>query len=533
MTEVEVESSLRVLSRRGDREPLHVGSSLVLAAETEWVVTGPTGAIRELAAAVPKHGETVADGVLLLRFGNAVGELMLPHLGRVEVRSGKWGEATFDAMLADLVRVASSLPFSRGDGPMLRFSMDRHPSPNVLYHAFLYLRHVLSDGAPRDQKLMPALQAVVRDPHRRWRRTDRRVPLEAMTHAGPSTISQLLAGRLDRPGRDTRVGAGGRRLMTRLGGQLPVSVVESQVQSDLDTPENRFVRRFLDEADRTITGILDAVTGERSEPFKRRLRGEAERCAEQLALVRRAPLWREVGEASHLPSGSTVLRQRRGYREVFGHWVRMRRTAQLPLNDENLRALVEAKDIALLYELWCYFRTIEAMSQLLGPPVRKGSFSVTAFELGVNREYWVEWDGVRLGYNVPYSSGRSGIRRAYSVPLRPDIVLEDRRSGAPRVHLLDAKFRLQRRPDAHGSRISFKPADVHKMHAYRDGIVHARTAWVLYPGDEAAWWELEPGFGVGVVGLVPGGAAEDLVEVLRGLVCPLVQDRSEDACRSG
>ncbi len=520
MSEVAVESPLRVRSRKGDQAPVFEGALQVLAAELEWVVTGPAAEVMALAHALPRHGERVAEGVLLLRFGNAVGELDLPHLGRVEVRSGKWGEATFDAMLADLVRIASSLPFSRGDGPMLRFSMDRNPTQNVLYHAFLYLRHVLSDRAPRDQRLMPALEAVIRDPHRRWSRIDRRVPIEAMTHAGPSTVAQLLAGRLDRPGAGTRVGGGGRRLMNRLGGQLPVSVVESQVRSDLDTPENRFVRRFLEEAARTVALVMKAAEGERSEAFRARVRAEAADCAERLEQVRRAPLWREVGEAGHLPSGSTVLRQRRGYRDVFGHWVRMRRTAQLPLDDRALQSLVEAKDIATLYELWCYFQTVEAVSEVLGPPLRKGSFAVSEFELGVNREYWVEWDDVRVGYNVPHSRGRRGIRRSYSVPLRPDIVLEDRRFGAPRVHLLDAKFRLQRKVSEDGTKRSFKPADVHKMHAYRDGIVHARTAWVLYPGDEDAWWELEPGFGVGVVGLVPGAGATRLASPIQALFVP-------------
>ena len=60
------------------------------------------------------------------------------------------------------------------------------------------------------------------------------------------------------------------------------------------------------------------------------------------------------------------------------------------------------------------------------------------------------------------------------------------------------------------------------MHAYRDAIPAARTAWILYPGDDFRTFYVDPNEpgrgGVGAVPLVPGGGDGAIREVLRGLL---------------
>ncbi|MBK7780999.1 MAG: hypothetical protein IPJ58_09580 [Ardenticatenia bacterium] len=103
------------------------------------------------------------------------------------------------------------------------------------------------------------------------------------------------------------------------------------------------------------------------------------------------------------------------------------------------------------------------------------------------------------------------------MPLRPDIALTVPDGPGRGLHLLDAKFRLQRvadlvgegmagteggwsgdpgggeeareeRLEAEERRGSFKRADLYKMHTYRDAIRGARSVWALYPGDEARFF---------------------------------------------
>ena len=522
-------SEWEVRPRRGAPVPRRVEGVLHLQGEKEWILSGAPGVLDAVGAALPHHSERLGPGTLLLTFGNSVGRLDLPHLGPVEVASGKWGEDAFDRMLSDLMAVAGSLPFSFGMGPLLSMESSAEERERVRYHAFLYLRHILSDTAPRQDRLIPVLELILRDPHRRWRRDFRSVPLEEATRVDPTALAHLAGSplrRVDRMGDGTgserRVAtAGVRRLALRLGGHLPERIREERVASDVDTLENRFVLHFLREAHALIREVAKDAAGLR-EAFATRLAREADACGRRLDQILRAPLWREVGEARHLSLTSTVLQGRRGYREVFRHWLTLRQGTRIPLRAEEARRMVEAKDVALLYELWCYFRVVDQVRDLLGAPDRAGVVDVAKWQAHVRPEYRVHWPGVTLAYNGRFSAGRRGARFAYSTPLRPDIVLTHRRRGGTVVHLFDAKFRVDRGSGGSRGGDTFKRTDLAKMHAYRDAIPAARAAWVLYPGEEHRMFHVEPGDeeqgGVGAIPLVPGGREAPLAEVIRGVL---------------
>ena len=173
----------------------------------------------------------------------------------------------------------------------------------------------------------------------------------------------------------------------------------------------------------------------------------------------------------------------------------------IPLDKDGMRDLLELKNIALLYELWTFFRLVHEISAVLGrPPVRSGRPTSDLFQAAFAAGGTFEWDpGVRLVYNQRFSRSRSGQRRSYSVPLILDIALTIPRGGPNAgLHLFDAKFRVQALTDvglaaddkdaddekAAERAGSFKRADIYKMHVYRDAIPDARSVWILYPGGE-------------------------------------------------
>lgn len=92
------------------------------------------------------------------------------------------------------------------------------------------------------------------------------------------------------------------------------------------------------------------------------------------------------------------------------------------------------------------------------------------------------------------------------------------------LHLFDAKFRLDRQDHER-----FLSEDLHKMHAYRDAIPAARSAWVLYPGaDVGAYFDdggrdlrsQGPVAGVGALPLAPGQANPALDQLLAAMLAP-------------
>ena len=196
----------------------------------------------------------MGTNALILNLVNSVGVLNLPHLGEVELVTGKFGPDQFDAMLRELTESATTLPFSAGEVAAGRYSVSTAPRDEVLYHAFVYLRYILSDRAPEGVRLLPALEMIVREPHRLWRSDRRDVRIEAMSRVDAHTPLDLVT----RPGMAvvaSSLSPSGARLAERLSWRLPEVVSERKIRPTTDTPENRFVKAFVGQA-RTIIGRM-------------------------------------------------------------------------------------------------------------------------------------------------------------------------------------------------------------------------------------------------------------------------------------
>ena len=297
----------------------------------------------------------------------------------------------------------------------------------------------------------------------------------------------------------------GARLAARLGDRLPEVVSERRIRPTTDTPENRFVKAFIGQARAIIGRMRSAVGARRPDAFRRNLLRDCDRMEASLTPIARHSMWEEVGRMVRIPFSSTVLQRRRGYRRVLRHFSRIRLAPTIPLDRNDMRDLLELKNVALLYELWTFFRLVHEISAVLGrPPVRSGQPAGDDFGTDFAAGGTFEWDpGVRLVYNRRFSRSRRGQGHSYSVPLIPDIALQV--TGGPNagLHLLDAKFRVRALADVGlaandkdaddkdaaaekaKERVgSFKRADIYKMHAYRDAIPAARSVWILYPGNE-------------------------------------------------
>ena len=232
-------------------------------------------------------------------------------------------------------------------------------------------------------------------------------------------------------------------LAERLGGSLPEVVSERKIRSTTDTPENRFVKAFIGQSRNIIGRMRSAVRSRRPDAFRRNVLGDCARMEASLMPVARHSMWEEVGRMVRIPFSSTVLQRRRGYRRVLQHFSRIRLAPMIPLDKEAMRDLLELKNIALLYELWTFFRIVHELSVLEGPPVRSGRPTIGPFQTDFAAGGTVEWaSGVRLVYNQHFSRSRPRRRHSYSVPLRPDIAhsIPDGPNSGP--HLFDAKFRV-------------------------------------------------------------------------------------------
>ncbi len=494
--------------RSGERPPFRRGRWR-LQSERRWILEGPGEKLDDIKAVLPTGACTQAGtGALVLDLVNSVGVLALPHVGRpVELYTGKLREEDFEALLADLTDIATSLPFAaRGPGSA-RYARGPAPRDEVLYHAFVYLRYILSDRAPVETRLLPALELIQRMPYRRWRTERREVGIEALTRLDERTLLDLVT-RAGAPAHSPSLSPAGAALASRLGDQLPETVSERRIRATIDTPENRFVKAFIGQAQGIIGRTRSAATRRRN-AFERGLIDDCDWMDAALLPIVRHSMWEVVGPLARIPFSSTVLQRRRGYRQVLRHFARIRLAPRIPLDRNEMRDLLELKNIALLYELWTFFRLADVIRDVVGPPTHgarpaSGPFEVT---LASNRTF--EWaSGVQLAYNPSFSHSGTPPYRSYSVGLRPDISLEIARGPNRGLHLFDAKFRLQTPAEAGLDRAGetttggeatdeksaerkghFTRGDLYKMHAYRDAIPETHSVWILYPGSEFCFYD--------------------------------------------
>lgn len=481
-----------------------------LRSEQRWVLEGPHDKLTEIKEGLPAGACTeVGSGALVLDLVNSVGVLDLPHVGPpVELYTGKLREEDFEALLADLTEVATSLPFAAGDPGSDRYARGTVPREEVLYHAFVYLRYMLSDRAPAETRLVPALELIQRMPYRRWRTERKEVGIEALRRVDERTLLDLVT-RAGAAAHSESLSPAGAALASRLGGQLPETVSERRIRATIDTPENRFVKAFIGQA-WGIIGRTRSAAARRRNAFEHGLVDDCDWMDAALRPIARHSMWEEVGTLTRIPFSSTVLQRRRGYRQVLRHFARIRLAPRIPLDRDEMRDLLELKDIALLYELWTFFRLADIIRDLLGPPTQAARPVGDAFDVFLKANRTFEWaSGVRLAYNPSFSRARKPPYRSYSVGLRPDIALhvpDGRNCG---LHLFDAKFRLQtlgevglagRTGDATADgestdektaerRGDFRRGDLYKMHTYRDAIPDARSVWILYPGSEFCFYD--------------------------------------------
>ncbi|MBE7557131.1 MAG: DUF2357 domain-containing protein [Anaerolineales bacterium] len=406
----------------------------------------------------------------------------------------------FQILLNDLVTRSAVLPFDVTQPT--HFAADESPEPPTP----IFVYHFLRQYGPQ---LEAALETILNNPHRTLIDHDELVPLDQAIHADAAILETILA--------QPQFLSPTRRALPiaqALRGYVPTHLWQPLAEETFDTPPNRFAKQFLTElADRSARLAESWLA-----PYLTLL----EAVRDKLAFTQLDPLWQEVGSLTHFPAENQTLLKRHGYRAWADLWRRFH-LARLPVW-RQLEEAIDARDIAALYEMWCFFALADKLGETLGVPPGERSWRLKLSDekgLGYTSEVIFGQTKYRLRYNQTFHHGQN---RSYSITLRPDFTLH-LPNGLRLV--FDAKFRFEQNafditdePDDEDNNPAVqrtaKQADLYKMHTYRDalGVLAAIT---LYPGDrdvfyhtnaaitEYDWTTLINGQwkGIGAVGMKP------------------------------
>ena len=281
--------------------------------------------------------------------------------------------------------------------------------------------------------------------------------------------------------------------------------VEQQIQSN-DTQENRFLKHALGQITNKYESLKKRIESIRgmSDPYKEDMR----EMLNTLKHLERNPFFRTVGRFKGLNQESMVLQKATGYSQVYRTWNLLRRAYSL---NEGIYRL-QSKDIATLYEIWCFIEVSHIVKELLGIDVdvdhrnRMEMNGIFTWELGKGEHSRILFkkDNVELAelvYNPKHTEKENDNISMENlvvptVAQKPDIVLQltkqDLQKDMKMTYLFDAKYRIEGRTP---SGVDTPPEDaINQMHRYRDAIYYKEHSsnelkkeviggYILFPGD--------------------------------------------------
>lgn len=273
-----------------------------------------------------------------------------------------------------------------------------------------------------------------------------------------------------------------------------------------DTFENRFLKFAVRIISEKHAALGTMILSNADIPDVRAK--EIKEAIEELDSLNYHPFFRTVGSFKGATQESMILQRDTHYSNVYRIWLILSQSYSL---NEGLHNL-ETKDIATLYEIWCYIQMKEIVKKQLGDGIEIDNSSriemngAFRYELGkgdksriIFRKEDVEL--AELIYNpIQGDSDRRDINIDHlitkTVPQKPDIVLrltkKEQEHGIKLTYLFDAKYRIDGK-DSNG--VDTPPEDaINQMHRYRDAIYYSENngtdlkkeiigGYILFPGN--------------------------------------------------
>lgn len=430
----------------------------------------------------------------IINFQNFVGFTKIEG-HQILVKSKKFDNNEFNAMLSDIKNQIANLSFYFDSPTYLPYKKVPEPAPDILYHDFAYLRYIICQTDERDC-LESQIRKILYDPHRKLEKEVNYFDVDRIHTIDNKTLYNIISETKNL----TKLLANSQLISTTLGKNLttgrhthyPSRVYANTIVSSFDTPENRFIKYFLKQCESIVKAFKDYIHSYSSEVFYLmdcNLNRDLEFILNFLRTIQVDTIFSEVEDITFIPIGSSILQKKEGYREILEFYSLLNMRASYNTLEVNLQRIIQNKDIATLYEYWCFFKVKEILEDLIGK-CRK-TIGTTFNEL----YSYIEWElclefsnDCKLYYNKAFRKESE----SYSVTLRPDIALEIGND----IYLFDAKFRMDKLPQIEAFEndveetpdSTFKKSDLYKMHTYKDAIKTAKSVFILYPGEEEIFY---------------------------------------------
>ena len=422
-----------------------------------------------------------------------------------EVRSRKIDYASeYAAMIGDLSKYSQNLIYE-SKSPLGQDFELKDIRDKISYEEFMLLEYLF-----KDENLPSTIEYLSRNLYSSLDSTKEEVPTSFASNISPNDLIDVFSNsdNLEKTEDESSI------WYRKTKGYIPLRINETKYIDNIDVPENRFYKNFLE----SIENLINELLKKSPQGY---IHDELLIYRETISTYLSQRYFKDISMMDYVPLNSQLLQKKEGYRDILQYYLMFELGFRLNWNEITQEFKGNEKKLFELYEYWCYFELVEIIKELCNSTIdfndifSLGSDKMTiSLREGIAKKFNLKVNEkdikVDLLYNKTFKKSRFSDYKSYSVDLRPDYSLIIHDGNERYILHFDAKYKLNINDE------SFKNEDVVKMHAYKDAILDTVGAYVLYPGKkDKIYYENDDSRSgsVGAFPLSPGDKLENRKEL--------------------
>lgn len=270
-----------------------------------------------------------------------------------------------------------------------------------------------------------------------------------------------------------------------------------------NTAENKFFKHAVFQTLRRFKKVKLIIESKFAIFLTDSFRSELDLIQKQFEIISANPFFKSIDDFRGIKQESLVLQKATGYSTIYKSWIMLNNGLKFL---EGIQK-IELKNIADLYQIWCFLEIKSVLQSLLGKErpdnVDLAEIHIDDFifkiERGVKSKVLFNTSGgeiIELFHDFAYNTSEGHDVKSFTVNQRPDIVLRitknDLKEKYVLTYLFDAKYRLAS-DETEGSPDLPTEDSINQMHRYRDAIYYVNKqtirpekevigAYILFPG---------------------------------------------------
>ena len=387
-----------------------------------------------------------------------------------EVRSRKIDYASeYAAMIGDLSKYSQQLIYE-SKSPLFQAFEINELDEKIGYEEFMLLEYLF-----KDENLPSTIEYLSRNLYSALTDTVEEVPTSFASNINPNDLIDVFSNseNLEKSGDTDSI------WYRQTNGYVPLRINETKYVDNIDVPENRFYKNFLESIESLINELLE-------KPYQGYIHDQLLIYKQTISAYLSQRYFKDISMMEYVPLNSQLLQKKEGYRDILQYYLMFELGFRINWNEITDEFKGNEKKLFELYECWAYFELLEIVKELCDSTIDFDDvFSASSDKMtislreGIVKSFDFNIDGkdivIDLLYNKTFNKKQSDYV-SYSVDLRPDYSLIIHIGEERYIIHFDAKYKLNIEDE------SFKNQDIVKMHAYKDAILDTVGAYVLYPG---------------------------------------------------